>query len=91
MPEFVELVDDSLRQSKNLQHSMDKIAHELRSITMRSGAVPLSLRNWRDAADKRTALLLNKSSRLGNDAKLLDYRCCWCEGMACWLAKNALN
>ncbi|HDV8278396.1 MULTISPECIES: ubiquinone biosynthesis regulatory protein kinase UbiB [Enterobacter] len=37
MPEIPELVYDSLRQSKNLQHSMDKIAHELQSSRVRQG------------------------------------------------------
>ena len=37
MPELPELVYDSLRQSKNLQLSMDKIAHELQSNRVRQG------------------------------------------------------
>ncbi|KAI3490552.1 hypothetical protein L1887_45387 [Cichorium endivia] len=37
MPEIPELVYDSLRQSKNLQHSMDKIARELQSSRVRQG------------------------------------------------------
>ena len=37
MPELPELVYDSLRQSKNLQLSMDKIAHELQSNRVRRG------------------------------------------------------
>lgn len=37
MPEIPELVYDTLRQSKNLQHSMDKIARELQSNRVRQG------------------------------------------------------
>ena len=42
MPEIPELVYDSLRQSKNLQHSMDKIAHELQSSRVRQGQSAIS-------------------------------------------------
>lgn len=37
MPDIPELIYDSLRQSKNLQHSMDKIARELQSSRVRQG------------------------------------------------------
>ncbi len=37
MPEIPELVYDSLRQSKNLQHSVDKIARELQTNHVRQG------------------------------------------------------
>ena len=43
MPEIPELVYDSLRQSKNLQHSMDKIARELQSSRVRRGNHAISL------------------------------------------------
>lgn len=38
MPELPELVYDSLRQSKNLQHSVDKIARELQTNHVRQAS-----------------------------------------------------
>ncbi|MGU0057478.1 hypothetical protein ACVXG7_28355 [Enterobacter hormaechei] len=85
MPEIPELVYDSLRQSKNLQHSMDKIAHELQSSRVRQGQSRYLFGIGATLLDKRH-VAVDRSSGLGNDASL-DYGCrCGC--LACWLAKT---
>ncbi len=67
MPEIPELVYDSLRQSKNLQHSMDKIAHELQSSRVRQGQSRYLFGIGATLLISGTLLLINRPD-WGNDA-----------------------
>ena len=83
--EIPELVYDSLRQSKNLQHSMDKIARELQSTRVRQGQSRYLLGIGATLLLSGT-LLADQPSWSGDGARLADG---WRGGrLACRMAKK---
>lgn len=87
MPEIPELVYDSLRQSKNLQHSMDKIARELQSSRVRQGQSRYLFGIGATLLLSGTLLLINRPEWQMMPAA--DGRRGGC--LACRMAKNALS
>ena len=87
MPELPELVYDSLRQSKNLQLSMDKIAHELQSNRVRRGQSRYLFGIGATLLLSGTLLLINRPDWQMMPAA----NGCRNSGLVRWLEKDALN
>ncbi len=86
MPELPELVYDSLRQGKYLQHSVDNIARELQSNHVRQGHSRYFLGIGATLVLSGTFLLVSRPEWA--DARLVNGR--WSDRPVCRLAQNTL-